>query len=1467
MKRLISLLVISFCTKFLVLAQFSGSGSGTDASPYLIFNVTQLSQMSNYCGQSGVVFRLMKDINLSEWISDNYPLQGWVPVGVSTTPFKGKLLGENHTISGFCINRSSNSYIGFFGYLSGATISNLTIEGSNVTGSSNVGAFAGYATGCTITNCHVKLTDGVSSSSGNYVGGFVGFASNCNISNFSVEATVSSIDAFYVGGFSGNISNGSTLSHGEVRGSVMSDKSYIGGLTGTTQTATLTDITVIGNVTGATHVGGFIGRSDGTDNLTNLTYIGDMKGQEDIGGISACLTAGSASTFVSCLSKGVITATGNYVGGIVGESQNQNVAGMENCSHFGDISGASYVGGLVGRIAAPDVVKPTLHIYTIRQSLTRQSSPTISNTYLEKEYYEPIVVGSTTKFNINNCVGIGNIIGEDYIGGLIGYESSSVAYSSTTKRTTFSTSAAPSYSSYTTYYYLFKDDVYINKYDYRDSYGGASISFSYQEYTENETCVILSNSYFNGSVKGKNNIGGLFGYKSGGEIKNNYAYATIEGCQKVGGLVGAIVKSGEICTTTVESNVANIDNIVALDAVGRIYGYRIGAMESARGNLASITTKVVKNGILQDVNDNLQNGRNIGIPALKSSATYCTLGWSFDNDWSQQETESFPYKKYQTAPPSITSTLVSQATTVSGKSMDGGTIHLYYKDNEPISMVCNGNDWSFSTEPLQSGSQIQVYADVEGKTPSYFVKANVDFYGNGTETEPYLIYTADDLQGISNSGHYKIMNDIDLLLWINKNSPNEGWLSIGKNGLDSVYIDGADHKISGYWIDSTKDFCGLFSSLFNGKIKNITIEVASEKGIKGGDFTGILIGRVSNSIIENCTIKGNVEGTLHVGGVAGTIENTILGKTKHIGSIVTSTPNAYAGSMAGQAIGGSVKSCEAQGGINGTLYVGGLIGHVSNVELDSLSYSGTLSSFSDNSCVGGLLGKTDGCLLMGSKAMSAITVAGNSAYVGGAIGYADNGNVSNCMANDSIVSSGKGSYVGGLIGYSNIIVSQACANGLVTATGEDSFAGGLIGYAKNSVSNCFSTANVNGTKYTAGLVAYTHSSIDKCYAKGDISGLLYGAGIVANMDGPSAMTTNCVALNSTLSLTANTAWGCRVIGGFGNFCADPNESNYALNTMEVSLNGFPTKKYDDIVEGISKTQAELAQSATYISMGWDMTQIWNIEENKTYPYLPDVVGTSLVESIILDNDSLQIIVGKHVTIKTKILPMTASYKTLNWSSDNPQVATVENGIVTTVAVGIANIIATSTDGSNINVSCKVTVLPDLENEIAELLELIDKAQKLYDNSTEGDNVGQYAIGARASLLAVIQNVSSLISGTMGEETLAECFLIINEAIQTFENQKITALVSSIEADKEQTTGSVTLSWKANDDSIEYFNIYYSENDQPFVLWMPNTTKRTATFKGQPETSYRFTVTVSNKAGIHEVYDEGKYVTVTFTSMK
>ena len=858
------------------------------------------------------------------------------------------------------------------------------------------------------------------------------------------------------------------------------------------------------------------------------------------------------------------------------------------------------------------------------------------------------------------------------------------------------------------------------------SYWSGNGHITYYTYSKNIKSILIENSYFNGIITGNCYLGGLVGSQKAGIIRYCYSNALVYGEKSVGGIVGSIQgiekeSSASSQKIEIKSCIANNKIISAtLSSIGRVYGRKennyieIGNLGSSEGNRALAQTKVILQGVVQEVEDDLQNGTSIGPSLLRLKATYVSMGWDFDNNWNNLETECYPYKKYQAAPPVIESDLVSQATSINGKSLDGGTVYLFYKDREVVSTTCNGNNWTFSTEPLQSGALVQIYADVEGMTPSYYTTTTVGYPGSGTEDDPYRIYTAEDLRGASNRGYYKLMNDIDLTAWINENSPTEGWPAIGRNSGEATYIDGDGHKVTGLWMNTTQNYNGLFSNFSAGQIKNLTVEVATGKKVKGGDYTGILIGRNANGRLVNCTVKGEVEGTGHVGGLAGYVENTTI-------SAITDDAT-----------------------ITGTTFVGGVAGQAMN------------------------------CTITSCNAVTTITSSGEGSKVGGLVGYAKDGSISKCTAQNSLTASGASNYVGGLIGYTETPVTLSFSTGNVAATGNDSYSGGLVGYALSPIENSYSTANTTGTLFTAALVGYTFSSIDKCYAKGDVNGVMYGGGVVGELDGSNASLSNSVACCNTLSLTAQTSWGSRVIGGFKNGAAEPGNTNYALSTMQVSLNNVPQTKTDDPVEGIAKSAANLMKAETYKGIGWDFSSVWAIDEGESYPYLVWETIANPVTSITLDKTTMIIAVGKSETINASIQPMGASNKRLTWTSSNTAVATVEDGVVTAVAVGTATITATSTDGSDISAICAVTVVANKDAAIAELQAIVDYAQDLYDNSTEGEDIGQYAAGSRAQLLAVINSVKARISSTMSDEAIVECTNEINAAIELFQSRQVTA---------------------------------------------------------------------------------------------
>ena len=85
------------------------------------------------------------------------------------------------------------------------------------------------------------------------------------------------------------------------------------------------------------------------------------------------------------------------------------------------------------------------------------------------------------------------------------------------------------------------------------------------------------------------------------------------------------------------------------------------------------------------------------------------------------------------------------------------------------------------------------------------------------------------------------------------------------------------------------------------------------------------------------------------------------------------------------------------------------------------------------------------------------------------------------------------------------------------------------------------------------------------------------------------------------------------------------------------------------------------------------------------------VYTTLVNKVSLDKTELDLTVGDTQTLTATITPDNANNKNVSWSSDKPSVATVdENGKVTAVAAGTANITVKTVDGEKTAV-CTVTV--------------------------------------------------------------------------------------------------------------------------------------------------------------------------------
>lgn len=881
--------VCALCISGATFAQFSGSGSGTSSDPYLIFNPIQLDQVRNFLGQSGVCFKLMADIDLTEFIADNYPSDGWLPIGNSSATFQGTFDGNGKTISGLTINRVSTDYVGFFGYISGATIKDLTVVAVSIRGKQYVGGIAGHSDGSNISLCEVEV------------------------------------------------------------------------------------------------------------NLTGTDYLGGIVGY--------CKSSYYTSTIQNCIATTTIqtTNTTNYCGGIAGYCYRTN----------------SY------------------HI-------------TISKNHA--------TCAISTKGN--------------YVGGVVGYSNSNSSYYS----------------------------------------------------------IDITDNYAGGSIQAQQYVGGVVGYTEGyssNYILRNYANAQVIGTTEVGGIVGL----GYGSSTYIKSNVALNKVVSGTSNVGRIYGTiygtiydsYIGTIGTSETNKALTTTQLIVNDVAQSVSDDLQHGQSAGKSVLLYKASYQGIGWDFSSVWDMQETESFPYLAYQTAPPTIDqATAYSGNTMLSGKGTDGATIYISV-GGVAYTATCTSNQWQLTVPALVAGSEVRVYAKAADKSRSYATSLTVAYLGSGTQADPYRIYTMEELSNMSGKGYFQLMNDIDL-------SGCTNWTPIASGSTLSGSFDGQGYTISGLAISSTQSQVGLFAALNEMTIQNLHITLA-KSGVSGSDLVGALAAKTIDCTIQNCHVSGTVKGKATTGGLIGEARST------------------------------TITDCSMTGTVNGGALIGGIVGNM------------------------------------------------------------DYGTISRTFFNGNLVSSIASAKAGGLVGENSAAVSECYTSGTVASMSTSAIVGGLIGnnLSNGQVTNCYSTATVKANDYAGGLIGYNYAPITNCYATGNLTSTNHAGGLVGYNDGTLSSVANCCVMNAKIDVSSSTGTAIRVIGGLKNNAPTPEMNNYALKDMAVSINSIAQKIYDDNLNGAAQTDADLKQEITYLLLGWDMTDVWTIDEGNAYPTLAAFSAGSVEQSLHLSD--------------------------------------------------------------------------------------------------------------------------------------------------------------------------------------------------------------------------------------------------------
>jgi hypothetical protein len=337
--------------------------------------------------------------------------------------------------------------------------------------------------------------------------------------------------------------------------------------------------------------------------------------------------------------------------------------------------------------------------------------------------------------------------------------------------------------------------------------------------------------------------------------------------------------------------------------------------------------------------------------------------------------------------------------------------------------------------------------------------------GNGTAECPYLIETADQLNRVRDNldAHYRLIADIDLA---GSDYPN--WEPIGNNTSKfNGSFDGGGHTIFNLVINRPdQDYVGLFGSADTGTvIRYIGLENAD---VTGAGLTGGLVGD-SRGDITGSYVKGNVQGSTYVGGLAGYHRTGTIAGSYTEGTVTAS--ESYVGGITGENE-GTITGSYAAGTVSSVSYhyAGGLVGYNASAIRNSFAKV----TVSGNEKIGGLAGYHSGTI---EKVYATGDVSGNN-YVGGLVGHIHgNADISAAFATGSVTG---GTYVGGLAGYflaNGSSISNAYATGAVTGSNR---VGGLVGhftiFSSGQITNTYAIGAVEGDTNVGGLVGSIDNS-------------------------------------------------------------------------------------------------------------------------------------------------------------------------------------------------------------------------------------------------------------------------------------------------------------------------------------------------------------------------------------------------------
>ncbi len=445
------------------------------------------------------------------------------------------------------------------------------------------------------------------------------------------------------------------------------------------------------------------------------------------------------------------------------------------------------------------------------------------------------------------------------------------------------------------------------------------------------------------------------------------------------------------------------------------------------------------------------------------------------------------------------------------------------------------------------------------------------FQGTGTADDPYQVSTPADFAemaaGVTTDGYadkyFEMTRDID---FAGATFTQIGTYSSSAPIAFMGNFNGNHHKISNLTVNGN----GVFGMLANNTVKDIEfdatcslsassdnagmlagyIQYSTVSGIKSqasvtstNAYVGGIVGRTTANdqqytAIRNCEISGaTVSGTKYVGGIVGNANAAATEKyvamevtgCKVASDVVVSCSDASSGGCGGVVGMGryaAVKDCEFAGTVNGTVYVGGMVGYnllgacyCSNDVVTNTAVINATSTSITSASVGGIMGCANGdanygTIIENCKVYGKIAATKNVA--GGIMGsytLGKNLQITNCEFAGEVTANQTAGGISGTI-CAGTSIENCVSNGKVSVNTYG--AGGINGTTSGTptattpitIKGCVNHSTVTaGTYQAAGISASTtsYTTIEGCYNTGTITanqtntvGSGHAAGIVAN---------------------------------------------------------------------------------------------------------------------------------------------------------------------------------------------------------------------------------------------------------------------------------------------------------------------------------------------------------------------------------